>query len=245
MMNLGVAESNLGHVEEAETLLQEVLAGYRIRFGEEEEPTLRVMNLLGKLLADRGQFAEAQALLEPAIEISRRFERRGPNHPATLEVINNLAGLLYRQDRLPEATNLFREVFDGCQSALGNDEPLTLKVGNNLAHCLIKLDRPQEAETILDFVVSQAKIVLPGDDFDAALFRGNYGDCLTRLGRCADARDHLDAAYKIVNQKAGPSHPATQKAIVRLAEFHEKCGSADEARTWRAMLEPAPAMAGK
>lgn len=245
MMNLGVAESNLGHVEKAESLFRSVLAEYRALFGEEQEPTLRVMNMLGELLGKRGEFAEGRTMLERTIAISKDFEERGPDHPATLEVINNLAGLFYREKKIAEATDLFREVFDGCQRALDNDDPLTLKVGNNLAHCLTKLGRLQEAETILDFVVSQAEIVLPKDDFDAALFRGNYGDCLTKLGRCTDAQKHLDAAYKILEKKVGPSHPATQKAIVRLAEYHDKCGSGDQARAYRAMLEPAPAMAGK
>jgi serine/threonine-protein kinase len=245
-LNLGVAESNLGRIDQAESLFRSVLAGYRARAPEEDrESTLRVMNLLGKLLGDRGQFAEARTLLERAIEISKQFEKRGPEHPATLEVINNLAGLYYREGKLAEATERFREVFEGCQKALDQDDPLTLKVGNNLGHCLVKLDRLQEAETILDVVVSQAEIILPKGDFDAALFRGNYGECLTRLGHCADAQMQLDAAYRVVNDKVGPSHPATQKAIVRLAEYHEKCGSADEARAFREKLAPAPAVAGK
>ncbi|HKQ48220.1 MAG TPA: serine/threonine-protein kinase [Phycisphaerae bacterium] len=245
MMNLGVAESNLGEGRKAETHFRKVLEEYRAQFGEENEPTLRVMNLLGKLLADRGAFDEARTMLERTIAISKDYPQRGADHQATLEVINNLAGLYYRENKLAEATDLFREVFEGCQRALDNDDPLTLKVGNNLAHCLIKLDRLQEAETILDFVVGQADIVLSKDDFDVALFRGNYGECLTKLGHCRDAQGHLDASYKVVANKVGPSHPATQKAILRLAEYHEKCGSAEQARDYRALLEPAPAMAGK
>jgi tetratricopeptide (TPR) repeat protein len=162
-----------------------------------------------------------------------------------LEAINNLAGVRYAQDRLAEAADLFREVFEGCQHSLSDDDPLTLKVGNNLAHCLTKLGRLQEAEAILDFVVTQADIVLADDDFDAAIFHGNYGECLAKLGRCREAQRHLDAAYQTLNKRVGPEHDATRKAVLRLAEFHETCGDPAQAAAFRSLLTSADATGGK
>jgi tetratricopeptide (TPR) repeat protein len=170
------------------------------------------------------------------VEISRTLDARGPDHPATLEAVNNLAGLRYQQDRVSEAVELFRELHGACRRVLTPEDVLTLKVGNNLARCLTRLDQLEDARAILEVVVAQADEILPTDDFNAALFHGNYGECLARLGKCHDAEPHLTASYKAIKKRVGAAHDATRKAIQRLAEFHEKCGPVEKARAFRDLL---------
>ncbi len=133
MGNLGLGLLNLGQLSEASVLLEEALAGKRMRscvqesedpessvldellgegpnpshldpLGKSDEDTLASVNSLGNLYKAMGKFDAAAPLLEEAVSGFRR--RLGPEHPSTLNAINNLALLRAAQAKPSPPTPL-------------------------------------------------------------------------------------------------------------------------------------------
>jgi hypothetical protein len=70
----------------------------------------------------------------------------GPEHPATLGAINNLAGSLFRLGELAGARDLLEEIVDGYRRVLGPDHPTTRTVTDNLAWVQRALDDATPAD---------------------------------------------------------------------------------------------------
>ncbi|CUS15401.1 unnamed protein product, partial [Tuber aestivum] len=60
----------------------------------------------------------------------------GPDHPDTLESLNNLALVLRNQGKYGESEGMHRRAIEGFEKVLGPDHPNTLKSLNNLAMLL-------------------------------------------------------------------------------------------------------------
>ena len=86
------SELSESHLEEAEMLLRESLAGKQQLLGARHPETLIGANQLGLLLQARGQLAAAEPLMREAMQ--GRSEVLGGRHPQTLNAMGNLADLL-------------------------------------------------------------------------------------------------------------------------------------------------------
>jgi tetratricopeptide (TPR) repeat protein len=97
---------------------------------EEERATSALINNLGVLYLDQGEYSLAEALYTEALAGCRR--QLGDDHPDTLTSMNNL-GLLYQhQGKFAEAEELYTEALAATRRQLGDDHPSTLLYMNNL-----------------------------------------------------------------------------------------------------------------
>jgi tetratricopeptide (TPR) repeat protein len=91
MNNLANTLGDQGQLNEAATMLKEVLEKMRRILGEEHPDTISAMNNLAFTLEDQGQLDEAIALLKVAIQRMKQIHRN--KHPYTRTASRNLAGL--------------------------------------------------------------------------------------------------------------------------------------------------------
>ncbi len=117
-------------LEEAETLLADVLRARRRVLGADHPDTTHAMAHLGRVKEMQGRFADAESLIFESIERSRRA--LGEDNPITLLALGYAANLRLRQARFEESERRFREVILRLTRTMGPEHPNTLA-------CLIKL----------------------------------------------------------------------------------------------------------
>ena len=101
--------------------------------GPEDSFTLDRARILGTLLADIGEMAEARALHERTMW---SYEKTlGPEHPGTLAVVNCLAIVLQSLGESTEARALFERVLRGQENVLGPEHASTLATVHTLEPC--------------------------------------------------------------------------------------------------------------
>ena len=87
---------------------------------------------LGRTAYLQGKYPEAEALFSQTLEIQRRV--LGPEHPDTLNSMNNLASVYYSQGKYAQAEALDSQILEIRRRVLGPEHPDTLASMNNLAN---------------------------------------------------------------------------------------------------------------
>ena len=127
---------------ECERLLPHVLtiADHGQRLGVESEGWLYLQDRAAMYLRSRGQYRQAQTLLEQSLAGRRRV--LGQDHPNTLQSMNNLAVARRNLGNLQGARDLHEQTLAARRRVLGDDHPNTLLSMNNLATVRHDLDEP-------------------------------------------------------------------------------------------------------
>jgi len=198
---LGVLYQRLGLVEEAETLIREVLEIRTETLGEDHPASLTSLNQLADFLFSQGRIDEVEPLDRKTLEIRRRV--LGEDHPETLRSLNGLAATLFSQGRYAEAAPLFEEGLEIRRRTLGDSHPDTLMLANNLAAAYLELGRPAEAEVLQREVVEGRTRVLGEGHDQTAMSVHNLGVTLAQLGRYQESEEQLRRAIAVRMEMPG------------------------------------------
>jgi serine/threonine protein kinase/tetratricopeptide (TPR) repeat protein len=122
----GQTDEALPLYDEAEPMLRKALAVHRKMLGNEHPMTIRLMNDVARLLADKGALDEAESLLREAMQANRtRIERGEPdqerarNNLATVQ--QNLAEVLSGKQQFAEVEDLLTAALSSREEMLGPD----------------------------------------------------------------------------------------------------------------------------
>ena len=131
-----------------------------------------------------------------------RLDQLGPDHPDTLNSMNNLATLYREMDRLDEAEPLFLNAVTGARRKLGLDHSLTQTYLRNLADCYDKLQQPEKAEPLWQELATFWKVKAGADSpqYAAELFplgtsqlaQNKFAEAESILRECAAIRETKD-----------------------------------------------------
>jgi tetratricopeptide (TPR) repeat protein len=161
-----------GDYREAETLILEVVDGYRNALGDAHPSTLSSMNSLASVLYWQGRYTEAETILRHTLESSSNV--LGEEDPSTLATKNELGLVMNRLGRYPEvlgkehsralssmvrsalalsaeekyseAEDILRQTLDIYVTIRGMDHPKTLDCMRNLSSVLGYQGKFLEAE---------------------------------------------------------------------------------------------------
>ncbi len=93
------------------------------KFGEQDPRLATSLNNMAELYRIRGEYAEAELLIQRALAI--REKALGPEHPYVAPSLNNLAALYRDQGKYAEAEPLYQRALAIREKALGT-RPLTV-----------------------------------------------------------------------------------------------------------------------
>src|SRR5205085_2204362 len=93
--------------------------------------TARLLHVAGHYLCDRGQYAQAESLLQRALAL--REQVLGLEHPDTASTLNELAWLYYLQDKYTQAEQLVQPALARFERVLGSEHPEVAYTLNILA----------------------------------------------------------------------------------------------------------------
>jgi tetratricopeptide (TPR) repeat protein/tRNA A-37 threonylcarbamoyl transferase component Bud32 len=170
---------------------------------------------LGKYAAAEPQLARALALREAAL---------GPDHPDTLESVNDLALVYQAKGDYGTAEALFQRSLAGAEAALGPDHRDTLKYLSTLALLYQAKGDYRAAEPLLKRAVAQAEAVLGPDHPDTLTFINNLALLYETTANYAAAEPLYRRALAGKERALGPDHPSTLTTAGNLAILYEVTG---------------------
>ena len=196
--------------------------------GDRPERLGWVHNQIGLFYRSQGDYAQALALFESALEIGQTV--LGPDHPDTAVGLGNLAATHRDLGRAADALPLAQQALEITEAALGPDHPrMAIELGN-LAATYRALGQPADALPLERQALEITETALDPDHPRVATRLGNLAATYRALGQPADALPLAQRALRITEAALGPDHPDT---AIRLGNL---------AATYRALGQPADAL---
>ena len=182
--------SNIGAVNEARDMYQEVLSINRRVLGREHPNTLCVLGRLGDLYMAQGNHAQALPLLEEALELNRRV--LGPEHRHTLISTSALGCLHQHRGDYDQALPLLQFDLAASRRLLGDEDIDTLVSLANLGLCHLFREEHEQALELMTEDLAAARRVLGPEHPHTRVCMCNLGGLYTNMGRFDEAQQVLD-----------------------------------------------------
>jgi|GEM_PF-2512807 len=224
LSNIAALRRAEGRLDEAETILRDVVERQRCIHGDVHSATLTALNNLAQVLSARGQTAEAQAILDEIT--TTMIEHFGLDHPETLKLVNNLATEEFRGGDLARSEVRMRRVASAAEETLGAEHPNTLLFKANLGYILLMRGQFDEADRLLRIVGRGTMAATP----EAANRRLKYAQLLTSLGYKDEAERMLLSILDGIGQRLPSDHEIVlgcQAALAQLYHFDERYEEAE------------------
>jgi serine/threonine protein kinase/Tfp pilus assembly protein PilF len=187
--NIGVTYLRLGHLVEAERMLQSALNLARSTYRPDQLELGTLHNSLAVLLHDMGRHLQAEEHYREALRITRIH--RGKNDADVAGILSNLGLLLRDTGNLDAAEPALREAFEIDSEILGRDHLNVAVDLNNLGMLqLARGDGASASETFAQAVVIFRRLEHPW----LAVCLGNLGEALMLEGADAEAERKLEEA---------------------------------------------------
>lgn len=147
----------------------------------------RVFERLAHSYFRQGNFPQAQVIYERVLV--HRLNQVGPQDPALVADLSNLAGTLLAQDKHDQAEPFVRRAVAIAEQS-GKFEPLKMaELYSILSNIYMKQERLSESETLIRRSFELRKSVLAGDDPDLAQTLSDYAKLLRKMQRPQEAEE--------------------------------------------------------
>ncbi|MFH1110095.1 MAG: serine/threonine-protein kinase [Planctomycetota bacterium] len=206
---LGTTYRSLGRYQEAEAQLRAALTTAQA-LPNDAEPEFtrrraRLMRDLGSVLANRDEFAEADALLSEAADaLSSTF---GADHPEVLEARGQLGVLRWKQGRFSEAETILRDAYERLRESVGENHRDTVSLCNSLALVLNDEGKYGDAEPLLRRLLDWARSRLGDRHPQTARALNNQAWNAAGLGRYPEAETLYREALETWRSLSEGRHP--------------------------------------
>ncbi len=220
-------------VKDAVTVLQTLQAAVKVldegNSALENQPLVesRVRNTIGMTLQNLGRYDEAEPNLRRSLAIRRADLPEG--HPDIAASLNNLANLLYLQNKVAEAEPLFREALAIWRTALPAGHPQIATGLNNLASLLDDQNEVVEAESLYRESLEILRAALPVGHPDIAHALNNLASFLHARNKPAEAEPLYREALEIRRAKIPDGHPDIAISVDNLAKLLQSLNRLAEA----------------
>jgi tetratricopeptide (TPR) repeat protein len=201
----------------------QLIEQYHLSFPE----AARLLHCAGHYLYDRGQYAQAEPLLQRALSI--REQVLGSQHPEVASTLNDLVELYVLQGKYQQAEPLMQRALSIREQVLGPQHAQTATALNNLAAIYIKQGKYQQAEPLMQRALALREQALGGDHPEVAESLNNLGLLYIQQGRYAEAEPLYQRAIALDEHIQGPEHPETLVHISNLASLYTFQGKYSEA----------------
>lgn len=187
---------------------------WRLTFAE----VRRHLGKLGSYFHSRGQYSEAEPLLQRALTIAEK--RAEPNQLEMATRLNSLAILYSEQGQFEQAESLFLRALAIREQRLGDDHIYTATCLDNLASLYFDQDKFEMAEPLYLRALSILEQRLGHDRPETAGTLNNLALLYVKHGKGERARPLLQRALAIYEQRFGRDHPET---AITLNTFADLC----------------------
>jgi serine/threonine protein kinase len=181
-----------------------------------------MQDTLGKSLLGLGEASLAVEVFQKAL--ATRKAKLAPDHPDTLQSMNNLASAYDASDQLAKAVPLYEATLEKRKARLGPDHPDTLTSMNNLAVAYGKSGQLAKAVALHEATLEKQKAKLGPDHPDTLQSMNNLAVAYGKSGQLARAMPLWEETLEKQKAKLGPDHPDTLTSMNNLAVAYEASG---------------------
>jgi tetratricopeptide (TPR) repeat protein len=174
-----------------------------------------LLNDAGRYLLKRGQYAEAKAVLDRAMDIGIRHY--GESHKKLSPIANNLGRAHNNLGDQAAAMQYFNQALSIDQAAYGKSHPHVAEVINNYGVTLHKTGDRKTARQQFEWAAGIYESHHGPDHPKLAHILNNLGYALISIGDIEAARPHLQRALGISEKTFGPEHPTTARILFNIA----------------------------
>jgi hypothetical protein len=159
---------------------------------------------------------KALPMIEEVLAILR--ERKGDDHPETLQTMNAVAATYWSTGQLDRSIPLFEEVLSVHEAKFNRDHPHTLAVMLNLATNYRDAGRLDEATTLFSETLPRFEAKLGVEHPMTLLTRQNYAVALSRQQRWDEAEPLLVGAIEGQRARLADGSPKLAVPLAQLGE---------------------------
>jgi len=213
------ANRRLGHLEEGEAVLRNLLASQSARDHPKLFPLLQTKINLAELLVVEHKDDEAMLKLTEALATLRSV--LGPGDRRLLRVRGDIASLQYNQGKFADAAETWGDLFRSSSKLGESAQAATVVYETNFGMTLLRLGATVEAEGILRDTLSRARAFMDETSPRVQAIRYGLAACLLDMKRPGEASQLLkdiqsDVINRYFNLRDGESWLKYQKGRIKL-----------------------------
>lgn len=184
---------------------RKALASAEAQHGPRSEEVAKVMNNLGVVCNDLGEFSKALDYLQRALEI--RVAVHGEENNLTATTYQNLGNTYLDSGDPNKALEYFQKALDINQKVLDSDDPALAVSYNDLGNAFYSLGDYGKALEYLEKALEIQTKIYSGGHLHTAATLNNIGMLLSDKGDYQTALDNYFKALAIQEKIVGPGHP--------------------------------------
>jgi tetratricopeptide (TPR) repeat protein len=187
----------------------------------------QLLNRAGWYLRERGQYVEAEPLLQQALTIYEQIQ--GPKHLDAANALSHLAALYHAQGKYTQAEPLFQRALAIHEQALG-PENLDLAASlNNLAALYNDWSKHTQAEPLLQRALTIREQILGSEHLSLCYPLNNLGFLYKKQAKYANAEPLYQRTLTIRERALGPEHPDVAASLNNLGVLYRSQGKYTQA----------------
>ncbi|HMA41543.1 MAG TPA: serine/threonine-protein kinase [Gemmatimonadales bacterium] len=177
----------------------------------------RMLDALGDVYANLGEYDESRRLLERALALRRAT--LGEQHVDVAQSLNHLGTLARRLANYAAAESLYLSALAIERRALGDSDLAVARTLSNLGFLMPYVARLAEGEAYYRSALAITRRVKPAGDPDVAKAVGRLCETLARRGKRAEAESLLREVAAARRRTAGQQDPTLAETLLSLADL--------------------------
>jgi tetratricopeptide (TPR) repeat protein len=160
----------------------------------------------------------------------------GPKHTSTLDTVNNLGLLYYKQGKTKEAEEMYLRALKGKEEAYGPNHMSTLDTVNNLGLLYSDQGKTKEAEEVYVQALKGYEEVWGPKHTSTLGTVNNLANLYCKQGKMKEAEGMHLRALRGYEEACGPNHTATIRTVRYLSELYSSQARTAYIREMRSRL---------
>jgi tetratricopeptide (TPR) repeat protein len=193
-----------------------------------QENVSRLMNSLGSVVEETGQYERARDLLEAALDSD--LKNFGAEHPNVAVSQSNLANVYSDLGQYERARDLLEAALESAMKNFGAEHPTVAVSQSNLANVYSDLGQYERARDLLEAALDSDLKNFGAEHPRVAVRQSNLANVYRNLGQYERARDLLEAALESAMKNFGAEHPTVAVSQSNLALVYQALGQYERAR---------------
>ncbi|HSN54543.1 MAG TPA: serine/threonine-protein kinase [Candidatus Sulfomarinibacteraceae bacterium] len=176
----------------------------------EPEIQARLLEAVGEVYSNLGEYATAGELLERSVDLLRENDPASPELP---EALNGYAKVRFDLGDRDAAEALSQEALSVARQTFDGDHQQTALALNNLGWIAYEKGAYEEAERVLSEALEMRRRVWGDEHGEVAETLFNLGTVALELNRVDEAVARMEQAHDMRRRILGPDHPVTLGGI--------------------------------
>ena len=227
LLNIGLSDANLGHVDEAIVFLRKAVEVETSEHGADHPALIRPLNAVCHVEIDRGEVEAAIVACQRALDLARAS---GPSAaPRLSHLYTNLGSAHFHGGQPAQAEAAHLAALDNAMRTQPDDDLLVATIANNLGVLYDHLERVDEAAKHYGHAYDRVRRAFGPDHPSTAMVGTNLAMVRVKQGDLDGAEALLRDGLERMSARLGADHPDLALSYAELGRIAAKRGEHQKA----------------